>query len=187
LSEVRKYRPVLADDANGEQPFCEGHISELSDTYAWLTAIDREQEKHARLFYALHQYEIAHEMRFAELQAILLSSGLESLFTTDSQEATEKLALRTAWFLESDQATRERTYRQVKDLYRLRSQYAHGGTGKRRDAAKVKSAIRDGELLLHRCLQKIRKHQLEGSFSKQKVADYLVSLTLGGSLLSGQG
>ena len=179
LGRGRRYRPLLEgeDPALGEVR--DADLAEVGHAYEWVSQVDRRER--SRLFFALHEYEIAYEMQYAELQTIVLASALESLFTTGRQEITEKLALRTAWFLESDVVSREQTYRNVKDFYGLRGHYAHGGTKKRGDMAEVKRVIRFAERALCRCFQKIRAERLEDNFSKKKVEEYLVSLTLGSS------
>ena len=53
-------------------------------------------------------------------------SALESLFSHDSSELTYKLSERVAVFLEEDKEKRIECFKNVKDLYKIRSSVVHG-------------------------------------------------------------
>ena len=179
IASSRSQRLSLSSEAagSGTCALADADVEEVRATYEWISTLTKPA--HPRLFYALYEYEIAHEMRYAELQVIMLVSGLESLFATDSQELTEKLALRTAWFLEEHTETRKETYRQVKRIYRFRSHYVHGGTEMREDMKRMREMVSLAEGLLRRCLQKIRRNRLEDRFCGRGVDQFLADLTLG--------
>lgn len=53
-------------------------------------------------------------------------SALEALFSSDNTELTHKLSERIAYFLEKDKNKRLLLFKQIKDIYTIRSQVVHG-------------------------------------------------------------
>jgi hypothetical protein len=118
--------------------------------------------------------EIPH--RFASFMIVL-----ESLFGTTSREITFQLSSRVAWFLNpEDPIERREVFKNIKDLYDIRSKIVHGDIY---SISKVEECTNEIENLLREIFQKIlASDNLFGLFTnknKKLCDDYLEGLNLG--------
>ncbi len=81
---------------------------------------------HDRLGMSLAYFFAGVCTRFPEQAYLSLTTALESLLTTQRDEITHSLAERVATLLGKDTAAKVNRYRQVKRLYKTRSQIVHG-------------------------------------------------------------
>lgn len=101
---------------------------------------------------------------------VMFTITLESLFTTDSNEITHKIAERIAWFLESNPEKRQEVFNQMKEIYQIRSKIVHGADIRKMSSERSRKLLADLEYLTQKIMKKILQDQsLVDSFSdKQK-------------------
>lgn len=132
----------------------DGHVQEIGSLYDKFMRLKWDRVMPLRL--ALDRLNDAtFELECGSPDSILdIVIGLESLFVEPEsrQESTHKVATRTARFLEDTQLSRREIFRDVKEIYKLRSTLAHGQTWKLDD--QTVSQVEHSALVLARALRK---------------------------------
>jgi hypothetical protein len=112
------------------------------------------------------------------------ATALESLFSTDAQELSHKLAERVACFLESDPTLRIQIFKDVKKANGIRSKVVHGASGSKEVQNSAVAICINIASLLRRVLSKIisdpslQQRFMTTSLEKEMDA-YFLSLVLG--------
>jgi hypothetical protein len=89
--------------------------------------------------------------RFAHspsMSLLTLWSGMEALFAID-REQTFRLSLMAAYYLENENAPREKLFEQMRDAYKVRSAVTHG---RKKDKGAMVESIDFVASVLRRCL-----------------------------------
>ncbi len=108
----------------------------------------------------------------------------ETLFSTDSQEISHKLAERIACFLEKTSAPRLDLFHSIKKSYAIRSRVIHGGKGSSRLREQLKEGSISCDNILRRILVRILNDPSLQRYFREPIPDkdaeeYFVSLVLG--------
>lgn len=128
---------------------------------------------------SLYYLNSALHLQHWESGFVMFTITLESLFTTDSNEITHKIAERIAWFLESKAEKRREVFNQMKEIYQIRSKIVHGADIRKMSSERSRKLLADLEYLTRKIMKKILQDQsLIDSFSdKQKNREkFLTSL-----------
>lgn len=173
----RKIAPVVTSPGEGPLPFRWGHYDHTVTRKAMAVAATllpgiaalQAPEQYTRVSNALRFYGNGFIPPSADLALIAFSTCLESLFSTETQEISFRLALRVAMFLADDPQEREGLYRTAKDVYAARSKVVHGARLMRDEEQAaiylVEHVVPKAESLARSSLAKILTMGLEAIFN----------------------
>lgn len=98
---------------------------------------------------AYGMYDLSYSINY-NVGMVLLMSALEALLGKEQHGIKEQLAKRTSLFLGNGDSERDSIYKEIRHLYKVRSEYIHKGLWK-----EEYSDVKEGRSLLRRCLLKI--------------------------------
>lgn len=109
---------------------------------------------------------------------VMLTTVLESLFTTGTQEIGHKMAERVAWFLADDPQKRRSIFDGMKRIYQVRSQITHGAELDRKVQGEYsKELMHELEMRVQAVLRKVLQDEtLLAAFCSKEREDYLTGL-----------
>ncbi len=130
----------------------QAEIERLQQIYNRLRGLNPNQRKF--LDVALGRFNDSYERRSDIDKLIDLCIALESLYVRESDELAYHLALRCACFLEQEKTEIEKTFRNVRDIYKSRSGIVHG-TGKRLAERELLNLVTEAEEYVRRSVCKL--------------------------------
>ena len=143
-------------------------VSDLAEFSMIATAVQGIFEQKKALVRSIYYLNGALHMWLWDARFVMFTVVLESLFTTDSQEISHKIAERVAWFLEVEVESRRSLYDRMREIYKIRSKIVHGTEIKGVVGEVSESLMADLELYTQRALKKILADQsLVDTFSSK--------------------
>lgn len=144
-------------------------------------AIDEELSRFERAFYFMSAARASSDLGVKIANYCIC---FETLFSTDVQELSHKLAERIACFLEKDLPNRISVFQTIKKAYAVRSKVIHGSKGSPKAAAQINEGSVSCDNIVRRIFLRIieepsfRKYFL-GAPSDKDFEDYFITLILG--------
>lgn len=133
---------------------------------------DSYRGRYHRVLNALIFFEMGHMSYLYKQRLITFVTCFESLFNISDEQIGITIRLRCSKFLEKDKLKVHGIYKDLKEMYTLRSYLVHGQkTPKKilKDIGKEKRIIFQAEELSRRCLKKILDNDLTDIFDKDTV------------------
>ena len=158
ISKMRTYRT----GNRYEYPLDEGQQAEALNVFigAFGKVLDAKLAKGSSnpLVRAIEFASIAFQTRQNQSRVVNNSVFLEALFSGRNTEIAYQIAASVSWYLEEDEEDRLSLFKQVKDIYNIRSKIVHGADVARKGGA-VKNALELCEMLNSRIFTSILLNQ----------------------------
>jgi len=110
----------------------------------------------------------------------MLTTVIESIFSTDSQEISHKISERIAYFLEDTGIKRKEVYDKTKELYAIRSKIVHGSNVSKYIGDISITKLEELEEIVYKSLNKIIfDDKIYEIFTSKRKEEYFKNLILG--------
>lgn len=180
ISQMRTYRT----GNRYEYPLDEGAQGDALNAFvdAFGEILDAKFNKGSSnpLVRAIEFASIAFQTHHIQSRVVNNTVFLEALFSGRNSEIAYQIAASVSWYLEEDEEERLALFKQVKDIYDIRSKIVHGADVARRGGA-VKDTLELCEMLNSRLFTTIllNRHASLFGLSESKRSEQLRGLSLG--------
>lgn len=177
---------ILTKDFPGyswQHSFCK-EIFEFNSHFMFsLESFSKLEEKNAKFEKAMSYFYSSFDSNSISIRFTMLFSSMEALLIRSKTQVTEKLSLRMSRLLKCiDPKLENDTYKDIKELYNIRSKYIHGSKKNnitRQDEEKLRKYVREVLIIywMYALNNKLTANQIINNLDNEKNLDYITRTT----------